>query len=237
MSYPMGLEVSFGSEASFVGSSGGGGVTSSIITSGVDDVVDSEVKPVKGAVYCSNKVQCWKVVVEERPGIDPETGEEKLEKVYIRDQVKCYYVFDITDIEESEDKESLRKILKKLSVSIQESGSSGADYGMKDNFASVLESLGLSSDDWKLVDHNGVELVYGEDGFAPIGDKLIRIKTPINDEVLVSGFYMVGFLDPVTSEDLKNITWRKYVDSGDDDAPQDDDSVYDPLTESFTFKD
>lgn len=227
MSYPMGLEVSFGSEASFVGSSGGG-TPSSIITSGVDDVVDSEVKPVKGAVYCSNKVQCWMKHEEE----------VESEKVITRDQVKCYYVFDITNIEEGDDKESLKSILKNLSVSIKESGSSGANYGLKDNFASILESLGLSSDDWKLVNTDGSDLTYGEDGFATIGDKLIRIKTPISNEALVSGFYMVGFLDPVTSEDLKNITWRKYVNTGDADAPEGDDNpAYDPLTESFTFKD
>ena len=179
MSYPYELDLVMGSEMNAVG----GNIPMEVITSGAytEPEDESKVKPVKDKVYVSNTVSAYRVL-----NTDPLQTEK----------ASVYYTFDISEIEESSSKDTLRSILKGMHVTIEESDS--ANYQLTEK-PTLPENWSISLKEKKVI--------------------TIEFSSPSEEEwpslEANSSLYIVGNPDPVTDD--SEVSWR--VDAQDSDAP------------------
>ena len=168
MSYPYELDLIMGSEINAVG----GNIPLEVITSGAykEPEDGSKIKPIKNERYVSNSVDAWRVI-----------SSNPVE----REQISLYYTFDISEIEESSSKDTLRSLLKGMSVSITESTS--ASYAIT-KAPTLPTNYEISIDDYKV----------------------ITITLP-SRETIKSAMYFEGNPDPVTDETGTdaNISWKE----------------------------
>ena len=131
MSFPYITDLMFGSEMSSVG----GNLPSRVVNEIKEEGGGGSVPVETAQVFQSNKANCVKVIDN-----DPVDVQE----------AKCYYVCDISSIEEGEDKDTLREVLSKLEITVTETIHTGDTFSSSNNLLSVLSEMGISPSDWSI---------------------------------------------------------------------------------------
>ena len=135
MSYPYELDLAFGSEMDAIG----GNIPLEVITSGVykksEEDDGEEISPIKGEVYKSNKLVCYKTLSSEPEEIK---------------QGKLYYIFDVTQVSEEGAIDNLKEVISRLNITITESRDSEYRYSMSSNMENIRSDLGLDVNFWYL---------------------------------------------------------------------------------------